>query len=91
MFHPQGLRDTPVAEVKSAGSKASAAEDTEMQEMLVALYRKHGGDLDEIFKELKEDPGKAKKYPPEGAEQFAEKYRKGGYSYIKDEAAAESK
>ncbi len=62
-----------------------------MQSFLVGLYKKHDGDLDGIFKELKEDPGKAKKYPPEDAEQFAEKYRKGFFTYIKTDAAAEAK
>ncbi len=38
---------------------------------LVSLYSRHRGDLDAIFTELGEDPGKAKKYPPLDAEDFA--------------------
>ncbi len=62
-----------------------------MQTFLVSLYTKHGGDLDAIFRELKEDPGKAKKYPPDDADAFADKYRKGFYTYIKSDAEAEAK
>ena len=60
-------------------------------QMLENMYKKYSGDLDEIFDELGEDPGKAKKYPPENAKVFARKYREGFYSYIKDENRAEAK
>jgi hypothetical protein len=39
----------------------------------VNLYNKFGGDLDRIFDEIGENPGKAKKYPPKSAEEFAER------------------
>ncbi len=55
-----------------------------MQSYLEGLYLKHDGDLDAIFDELKEDPGKAKKYPPENERVFATKYRQGFYTYIKN-------
>jgi len=37
------------------------------------LYVKHGGDLVAIFAVLGEDPGKALKYPPKDAAEFAAK------------------
>ena len=55
------------------------------------MYEKCNGDLDAIFKELNEDPGKAKKYPPKDAEDFASKYRNGSYSYISRGGKAEAK
>ena len=36
-------------------------------------YNSKDGDLDAIFKELGDDPGKAKKYPPADATVFARK------------------
>ena len=54
------------------------------------LYNKFDGDLDLIFDELQENPGKAKKYPPSSAQVFAERYYEGGYTYA-DEARAEAK
>ena len=47
--------------------------------------------MDLIFEELSEDPGKAKKYPPEDGVVFATKYRQGFYSYIKHENSGEGK
>lgn len=40
---------------------------------LKALYATHGGDLVAIFAELGDDPGKAIKYPPKDADEFATK------------------
>jgi len=40
---------------------------------LKALYSTHGGDLTAIFAELGDDPGKAIKYPPKDADEFATK------------------
>jgi hypothetical protein len=37
------------------------------------LYKLHGGDLNAIFNELGDHPGKALKYPPSNAEEFAQK------------------
>eukprot|EP00614_Pseudopedinella_elastica_P024167 CAMPEP_0172622542 /NCGR_PEP_ID=MMETSP1068-20121228/121213_1 /TAXON_ID=35684 /ORGANISM="Pseudopedinella elastica, Strain CCMP716" /LENGTH=235 /DNA_ID=CAMNT_0013430727 /DNA_START=28 /DNA_END=735 /DNA_ORIENTATION=- len=49
---------------------------------LVDLYNKHSGDLVKMFEELEEDPGKALKYPPSSAEDFAAKYVVGKYTYV---------
>jgi len=49
---------------------------------LVDLYTKHQGDLGAIFAELGEDPGKAKKYPPTDANDFAAKYVVGKFTYV---------
>jgi hypothetical protein len=88
----KALARTDVAPRK-VESKDAAAETEEMQTFLEELYVKHKGDLDEIFSELNENPGKAKKYPPENETVFAEKYRAGFYSYISEEnkGKAESK
>ncbi len=42
---------------------------------LVALYETHAGDIAAIFAELGDDPGKALKYPPKDANEFATKVR----------------
>ena len=54
------------------------------------LYNRFNGNLDQIFDELQENPGKAKKYPPKDAQAFAERYYEGGYTYA-DEQRAEAK
>ena len=56
----------------------------------VDLYNRFNGNLDQIFDELQENPGKAKKYPPKDAHAFAERYYEGGYTYA-DEQRAEAK
>ena len=54
------------------------------------LYNRFGGDLRAIFDHLGENPGKALKYPPKDAADFAAKYYAGGFTYA-DEARAEAK
>ena len=83
----------PTAAAPKTESKDDVAESEAMQKYLEDLYLKHNGDLDEIFDELKENPGKAKKYPPSDEVVFAQKYRAGFYSYISEEnnGKAESK
>jgi hypothetical protein len=50
--------------------------DAEVEEApLVTLYASHGGNLEAIFAELGDDPGKALKYPPKDAAEFAKKVR----------------
>jgi hypothetical protein len=49
---------------------------------LEKLYSDKGGDLLAIFDVLGEDPGKAMKYPPSSALEFATKYLEGGYTYV---------
>jgi len=58
------------------------SEDTDTTKPLVELYEKHVGDLEKIFKELGDNPGKALKYPPNDAKEFARKYTAGYYTYI---------
>ena len=85
----QGLREV---EAPVPRSEIKGDDDAnEMEEQLVKMYEKCNGDLDAIFKELNEDPGKAKKYPPKDAEDFASKYRNGSYSYISRGGKAEAK
>lgn len=53
---------------------AAPVADTEAETApLVALYESHGGNLEAIFTELGDDPGKALKYPPKDAAEFAKK------------------
>lgn len=40
---------------------------------LLELYEKHNGDIKAIFAALGDHPGKALKYPPESADEFATK------------------
>jgi len=40
---------------------------------LLELYAKHNGDITAMFAELGDHPGKALKYPPEDADDFATK------------------
>jgi hypothetical protein len=49
------------------------APDDAMLAPLLDLYMKHGGDLVAIFGELGDNPGKALKYPPADAQEFAVK------------------
>ena len=56
----------------------------------IDLYNRFNGDLDQLFEELQENPGKAKKYPPADALAFAERYYDGGYTYA-NETRAEAK
>jgi hypothetical protein len=51
-------------------------------EPLTNLYLLHEGDLEKIFSELGDHPGKALKYPPANAVEFAEKYIGGYYTYV---------
>ena len=67
-----GLRAS-VDEFGLAKIAAPAPTDEESGAPLVELYVKHSGDLDLIFKDLGDHPGKAKKYPPADAEEFARK------------------
>ncbi|CAM9951602.1 unnamed protein product [Ectocarpus fasciculatus] len=59
----------------------TSAEELEPYER---LFRQHKGDLRAMFDELGEDPGKALKYPPSNAEEFARVYTRGGYTYVPD-------
>ncbi|GMH53490.1 hypothetical protein TrRE_jg2922 [Triparma retinervis] len=54
----KSLRETE-GPSSSAGAKGDG-ETEEMNATLVALYEKFSGNLDDIFEELGEDPGKAK-------------------------------
>ncbi|GMH63929.1 hypothetical protein TL16_g03841 [Triparma laevis f. inornata] len=84
--------EPPPESKAGAESKDAVEENEQLQTYLEELYVKNSGDLDAIFSELNEDPGKAKKYPPEDEKVFATKYRQGFYSYIKHENnAAEEK
>jgi len=49
---------------------------------IIQLYEKHEGDIEKIFAELGDNPGKALKYPPSDANEFAVKYVEGNYTYI---------
>ncbi|CAN0352123.1 unnamed protein product [Pylaiella littoralis] len=72
--------DTPQEHVEE---KASAEELEPYQR----LFQHHEGDLRAIFNALGENPGKALKYPPKNAVEFARIYTKGGYTYTQDAAA----
>ncbi|CAM9841509.1 unnamed protein product [Ascophyllum nodosum] len=48
------------------------------------LFHEHNGNLRAIFDDLGEDPGKALKYPPANADEFARVYVNGGYTYLLD-------
>mmetsp|Transcript_2399 Transcript_2399/g.5220 ORF Transcript_2399/g.5220 Transcript_2399/m.5220 type:complete len:107 (+) Transcript_2399:58-378(+) len=76
---------------KKAQGKTVADEGEEaVLKAYIDLYNKFGGDIDRIFDELGENPGKAKKYPPKSAEDFATRYYAGGFTYA-DERRAEAK
>mmetsp|Transcript_9412 Transcript_9412/g.35243 ORF Transcript_9412/g.35243 Transcript_9412/m.35243 type:complete len:98 (+) Transcript_9412:132-425(+) len=79
-----GLKGLSPAEAK-VESKAVETEK-EVLDNLEALYTKHAGDLAAIFAELGENPGKAQKYPPSSATEFATKYCEGSYTYVDDGA-----
>lgn len=63
--------------------------DDESKAPLLELYEKHNGKLEPIFAELGDHPGKALKYPPEDADEFATKYLGGYYTYIDLKAVME--
>eukprot|EP00597_Dinobryon_sp_UTEXLB2267_P016765 CAMPEP_0201092274 /NCGR_PEP_ID=MMETSP0812-20130820/870_1 /ASSEMBLY_ACC=CAM_ASM_000668 /TAXON_ID=98059 /ORGANISM="Dinobryon sp., Strain UTEXLB2267" /LENGTH=105 /DNA_ID=CAMNT_0047343791 /DNA_START=23 /DNA_END=340 /DNA_ORIENTATION=+ len=71
---------------ENKGSSKMSLDDQEALERLEALYEKHGGDLDDIFAELRADPSKAKKphHRPKSAREFASKYMEGFYSLVED-------
>jgi hypothetical protein len=76
-----------LARSREAGAAAAPAsvvvgEDTAALEPLIELYGKHAGDLTAIFAELGDHPGKALKYPPADANEFATKYMGGYFTYI---------
>ncbi len=66
-----------------------AAEDDATAAPLVELYEQHSGDLVAIFAALGDNPGKAIKYPPSDAREFASKYIGGFYTYIDIKSAFE--
>lgn len=57
-----------------------AAVDTGLINTLASLYNKNGGDVAKIAKECGADVGLMKKYPPKGANDFAEKLLLGIYT-----------
>ncbi|KDO18284.1 hypothetical protein SPRG_16322 [Saprolegnia parasitica CBS 223.65] len=58
--------------------------DPAVAERLAATYKKHGGDLKDIFEELDENPRKALKHPPSDANDFGVKYAQGFYTYAEE-------
>lgn len=80
---PQKRAVAPEAE--AAKAEAIAEEEQTIRAMrlgLEKLYNDKGGNLEDIFDTLGEDPGKALKYPPADATTFARKYLEGSYTYI---------
>ncbi|CAM9115474.1 unnamed protein product [Ectocarpus sp. 13 AM-2016] len=75
----KSLRHTGIPQ-EHVEEKASAEE----LEPYERLFRQHKGDLRAMFDKLGEDPGKALKYPPSNAEEFARVYTRGGYTYVPD-------
>ncbi|CAM9364442.1 unnamed protein product [Ectocarpus sp. 8 AP-2014] len=75
----KSLRHTGIPQ-EHVEEKASAEE----LEPYERLFHQHKGDLRAMFDDLGEDPGKALKYPPPNAEEFARVYTRGGYTYVPD-------
>ena len=68
--------------MKIAAQEKQTAEEGAMRQRLEKLYTDCAGDVKKIFDKLQEDPGKALKYPPADAAEFARKYLAGGFSYL---------
>jgi hypothetical protein len=80
---PPPRRDDAEASAKLAARQQKEAEVGDaMAQGLEKLYGAHGGNLMAVFDVLGEDPGKALKYPPANAAEFATKYLAGGYTYV---------
>mmetsp|Transcript_25369 Transcript_25369/g.30064 ORF Transcript_25369/g.30064 Transcript_25369/m.30064 type:complete len:524 (-) Transcript_25369:201-1772(-) len=86
-----GLAWTPspsVLSIKARMLKQTKQHEEKVQpassdlEPLMNLYKLHNGDLEQIFNDLGDHPGKALKYPPSNAEEFAQKYIGGYYTYV---------
>uniref|UniRef100_A0A7S2SCV1 Uncharacterized protein n=1 Tax=Rhizochromulina marina TaxID=1034831 RepID=A0A7S2SCV1_9STRA len=85
----KNLKETTVAPRKAEGKGGDELDDKTIAS-LVSLYDKYNGSLDDIFDELGENPSKAKKYPPRDAEDFAQRYYAGAFTYV-DPARAQAK
>eukprot|EP00620_Florenciella_sp_RCC1587_P012483 CAMPEP_0182556486 /NCGR_PEP_ID=MMETSP1324-20130603/737_1 /TAXON_ID=236786 /ORGANISM="Florenciella sp., Strain RCC1587" /LENGTH=103 /DNA_ID=CAMNT_0024768387 /DNA_START=38 /DNA_END=349 /DNA_ORIENTATION=+ len=79
----QQVEDAP----KKAEGKGDDGSDAALGG-LIEIWNNHGGDIEAIYAELGENPGKAIKYPPSGAEDFAQKYLDGKLTYDGDRAQA---
>lgn len=80
---PPPRRDDVECSAKLASRQKQEADASDaMTQGLKKLYGDHSGNLEAIFEVLGEDPGKALKYPPKDAMEFATKYLAGGYTYV---------
>ena len=77
-----------VASPATADARTATSDDATAAP-LVELYEQHSGDLVAIFAALGDNPGKAIKYPPSDAREFASKYIGGFYTYIDIKSAFE--
>lgn len=84
----KGLERVPAEAKESRQGSASSKDACGMLEHLEDMYARHGGNLRDIFDDLGENPGKALKYPPRDAREFATKYLEGGYTYVPGKAAS---
>ena len=72
-----------VKNAKADVERAKQEKETDaMIKGLTSLYNDCEGDVEAIFACLNEDPGKAIRYPPSSALEFATKYLAGGYTYV---------
>jgi hypothetical protein len=80
---PPPRRDDAECSAKLATRQKQEADASDAMTLgLEKLYGDHSGNLEAIFDVLGEDPGKALKYPPKDAKEFATKYLAGGYTYV---------
>jgi hypothetical protein len=76
MFKAQALSRSRASVGKRGAPLLAATKvspDDESLAPIIALYEKHEGDIEKIFLELGDHPGKALKYPPSDAKEFAVK------------------
>mmetsp|Transcript_48703 Transcript_48703/g.62512 ORF Transcript_48703/g.62512 Transcript_48703/m.62512 type:complete len:102 (+) Transcript_48703:60-365(+) len=85
-----GAKDLRTVEEPAKKAEGKNDEDDTTLQVYIDLYEKYNGDLVKIFDELSENPGKAIKYPPKNAQDFAQKYYQGAFTYA-DERRAEAK
>ncbi|CAM9133702.1 unnamed protein product [Heterosigma akashiwo] len=83
------------AESKVITAEAKISEYSEGEQIVIdrleKMWERLDGNIEAVFSELEENPGKCLKYPPADKGEFARKYVRGFYTYSADAAAAGAK
>mmetsp|Transcript_1504 Transcript_1504/g.2053 ORF Transcript_1504/g.2053 Transcript_1504/m.2053 type:complete len:105 (+) Transcript_1504:138-452(+) len=83
--------DVP-AEAKTIDDEAKFSdEEMAVVERLEKLWDNHDGDIEAIYEELGENPGKCLKYPPSNGSEFGQKYVRGYFTYTEENEDKSSK